>query len=84
MNDYDKVKGTEFDNVYMVGRILSWFLIMLFDDRNKDYENLLRSIVSSNGSDAELALIPHIHQTVFHFYEMFREIERREQDGDSC
>ena len=79
MDDTKRVERTVFLDKCMVNRIVAWFLITLFDEKNKDWESTLRSVVK-NYKPADFPLYIVTSDVVDHLYEMYQEAERQE-DG---
>ena len=81
--DYkERVERTVFLDKCMVSEILASFLIIMFDEDNKGFENKLRSMVKSNPPDkAGLGLIVLTLRVVDKLYEMYQERERREDES---
>ena len=74
MKESDKVERTVFLDKYMVIQIVSWFLITLFDKRNKTYFDTIKTFAQQTDPiSRELGLITHTSEAVNYLYKRYRE-----------
>ena len=82
MKASSKVERTVFLDKCMVNQIVNWFLITIFDERNKTYFDTIKSIASqTDPMSRDLGLLVFTREAVDYLYKRYREEDSRERES---